>query len=68
MIRDTLTITFRFGPDLIARLTELAEQKDISRNAVTEGVLRVALRLPEPAPRNPFENQSFVHDIMGDTV
>jgi hypothetical protein len=58
MARNTEPVTMRVPIDLLSVLKAEATAKSVSLSATIEGLLRVALDLPYPAPSNPFAKES----------
>ena len=49
-----LPTTLRLPPDIDAAISEMAKARGLDRSTVLRSLLRRALNLPEPAPRDPL--------------
>jgi Ribbon-helix-helix protein, copG family len=49
-----LPTTLRLPPDIDAAIGEMAKARGLDRSTVLRSLLRRALNLPEPAPRDPL--------------
>ena len=49
-----LPTTLRLPPDIDAAISKMAKARGLDRSTVLRSLLRRALNLPEPAPRDPL--------------
>lgn len=49
------TQTFRFKPDVADAIDKAAKKMGITRTAFLDALIRRAMNIPKPAPKNPLD-------------